>query len=184
MSVASCCTMPLLAAIVKSHWLPMDEDLWEVENYADFLTIRRELSAKAANDFLDSLLAGNAPQPAIATSILDHQVVIGNIESEEEEQILRECNAWIVQNGLPEGELMYELTDPETGKPLAILDLAWANGLQEGYSQPVALLLDESLEIEEVVNKSGYRFFTNADEFKEYVRKKILAMEPALNSSV
>jgi hypothetical protein len=77
---------------------------------------------------------------------------------------------------------MYELTDTETGKPLAILDLAWASGLQEGYSQPVALLLDESPEIEEVVNKSGYLFFTNADDFKEYVRKEILAIEPALSS--
>jgi hypothetical protein len=168
--------------VIESHWLPMDEDLWKVENYTDFLTTRRELLAKAANDFLDSLLAGNVPQSEVATSILDHQVVIGNIESEEEERILRECNAWIVQNGLPEGELMYELTDAETGKPLAILDLAWTNGLQEGYSQPVALLLDESLEIEEVVNKSGYLFFTNADEFKEYVQKEILAMEPASSS--
>lgn len=164
--------------VIESHWMPMDRNLWKVENYRDFLAARRELLAKAANDFLDSLLAGSIPQQLIETSILERQVVIGSIESEDEERTLRECNEWIAQNGLPEGELMYELTDAETGESLAILDLAWANGLQEGYSQPVAILLDESHEVEEVVNRAGYRFFTDTRTFKDYVQKEILAMEP------
>lgn len=165
---------------VESHWIPMDRNLWKVENYLDFLTARRELLAKAANEFLDSLLKGAVPQPEVTTSILERPAtaVVGGVESEEEERLLRECNEWIAQQGLPEGELMYDLADPDTGESLALIDLAWPNGLQEGYSQPVALLLDESAETEEAVNRAGYQFFTNVDTFREYVSREILAMEP------
>jgi hypothetical protein len=53
--------------------------------------------------------------------------------------------------------------------------LAWANGLQEGLSQPVALLIDEEKETEEVVNNAGFRFFTDFNEFQKYVKSDILA---------
>ena len=47
---------------IESHWIPMKPELWKLENYRDFLEARRELLAKAANDFLDSLLAGTVPR--------------------------------------------------------------------------------------------------------------------------
>lgn len=40
--------------------------------------------------------------------------VPGGVGSEEEEQIIEECQIWVVEHGLPAGEYMYELTDPET----------------------------------------------------------------------
>jgi len=89
---------------------------------------------------------------------------------------LRETNEWITQQGLPEGEYLHELTDPINGAPLAVIDLAWPNGLQEGYSQPVALLIDEGREMEEVVNTAGYRYFTDLDAFRAYVLRDILSM--------
>ena len=52
-------------------------------------------------------------------------------------------NIWVIDQGLPEGEMNYELCDEITGEVIAILDLAWPDGLQEGYSQSVALLIDE-----------------------------------------
>ena len=42
--------------------------------------------------------------------------------SEEEEQVIWACNEWVTRQGLPEGELLYELTDELTGEVLAILD--------------------------------------------------------------
>jgi hypothetical protein len=57
---------------------------------------------------------------------------------------------------------------------LAILDLAWPNGLQEGLSQPVAILLGEDHEAEEAASEAGYRFFTSAKAFRKYVREEIL----------
>ncbi len=51
---------------------------------------------------------------------------------------------------LPAGELRYELVNPETKEPIAVLDLAWPEGLQPGLSQPVTtrsgLPLREGLE--------------------------------------
>lgn len=83
----------------------------------------------------------------------------------------------MTQQGLPEGELLYELTDEDTGTLLAILDLAWPNGLQPGYSQPVALLLGESRETEDLVNRAGYRFFKDLVTFRAYVERDILASQ-------
>ncbi len=161
---------------IESHWIPMDRDLWKVERYSDFLAARRELLAKVATDFLESLLGGVVPESPVVAPVLEQTIpaVAGSVESDEEERIIRDCNEWIVQQGLPEGEYMYELAD-HTGNPIAILDLAWPNGLQEGYSQPVALLINEGQEVEEAVNRAGYLFFTEADAFHAYVLKEILA---------
>jgi len=164
---------------IESHWIPMDPMLWRVENYAEFLAIRREVLAQAANDFLDSLVKGSVPDiVAIAESILERVEVLipGTVASDEEERLIRECNRWIVGQGLPAGEYMYELADPETGESLAILDLAWPQGLQEGYSEPVALLIDEGKDTEQAVNQAGYRYFTNVEELQTYVRREILAL--------
>ena len=60
---------------------------------------------------------------------------------------------------------------------LAILDLAWPNGLQEGLSEPVTLLIGEGKEIEEIVNRAGYLYFTSVEAFREYVEKEVLALE-------
>ena len=35
-----------------------------------------------------------------------------------------ECREWLSEQGLPEGEYEFELTDPDSGEPLVILDLA------------------------------------------------------------
>ena len=40
----------------------------------------------------------------------------------------------------------------------AILDLAWPQGLQEGYSEPAVLLLDEGEDTEQAANRAGYRY--------------------------
>ena len=85
----------------------------------------------------------------------------------------------MIEHGLPEGEIAFELTDELSGEPLAVLDLAWPEGLQEGYSQPVALLIDEHTEVEEVVSQAGYRFYTNTEAFKQYVTEEILAIHTA-----
>ncbi len=164
---------------LASQWIPTDPDLWRVERHRDFLAARRELLANASNDFLDSLLSGSRPEQvqAQSVSLFDREslAIPGGVTGEEEERILFECLDWVVEQGLPEGELSYELTDPNTGELLAVIDLAWPNGLQEGFSDPVALLIDEDLQVEQIVNQAGYLFFTNMDSFKAYVKQSILA---------
>lgn len=166
---------------IESHWIPMDRDLWKVENYRAFLAARRTLLAQAANDFLDSLLMSAAPRQEVAKPVLDRpeRVAVDTVStlafSEDEERIVRECNEWLARLGLPEGEEMYEVADPVTGEPLAVFDLAWPRGVQEQLSQPVALLIDEGEETEVIANRLGYRFFTSLPEFKRYVESEIMA---------
>ncbi len=173
-------------AAVQSHWIPMDSELWKVENYRDFLAARRELLASAANTFLDSLLQGSLPQVEVAPSIFEQPspalpIIVGGVGSEDEERLLAECNEWVMSQELPSGEFRYELSDPVTGEALAVLDLAWPNGLQQGLSQPVAVLIDEGEEMEALVSQHGYRFYTDLNAFRTYVEKDILVLEPVMN---
>jgi hypothetical protein len=171
---------------LASQWVPMDSNLWRIERYRDFLAARRELLAQAANAFLESLLTGAAaaeqiPPPAEAPSEpLAVTALPGGISSDEEAQNVQACHEWVMAQGLPSGEELYELTDPTTGQPVAILDLAWPRGVQEGLTQPVAVLLDESRETEELVNRAGYRFFTSVAAFRDYVERDILAVDGVL----
>ena len=166
---------------ISTHWIPMDPELWKVENYLKFLAERRKLLASAANEFLEKLAAGHVPEPVPVDEVNAIESaaarVPGGIEDEEEEARLTTCNNWVVGKGLPEGEMLYELVDEETGDATAVLDLAWPDGIQEGLSQPVALLLDEGSDVEEAANDAGFRYFTSVKSFKRYVQQEVLAIE-------
>jgi hypothetical protein len=167
--------------LIRSHWIPLDPSLWRVENYLDFLAARRELIAHAANEFLSELAKGVIAETADTAPILERKEVepAGGYGSEDEERLVAELNGWIEGLGLPAGDVLVELADESTGEPIAVLDLAWPNGLQEGLSEPVTLLIDEDSELEELVNQAGYRFFTDVATFKQYVRAEILAVDEA-----
>ena len=164
---------------IASHWIPMDPDLWRVENYLDFLEERRKLLAKAANELLDRLAAGSMPMsiyPDEAQFVERAAAHIpGGIDDDEEEARLIRCNNWVTKRGLPAGELSYELIDEDTGQVMAILDLAWPSGLQEGLSQPVAVLIGEGEDVEEAASQAGFRFFSTPRSFRRYVKEEILA---------
>ncbi len=165
---------------LASQWIPMDEELWETENYPRFLEERQRLLAEAANALLDDLLH-DAPAGEEAVSPQTPTVpatepasVPGGIGDAEEEAVLRAVNAWLRDQGLPEGRIEHEIAHPETGEPLAILDLAWPTGLQEGYSEPVALLLGEEQETLQIANDHGFRHFTDAEAFRRYAQTEVL----------
>ncbi|MCA1718739.1 MAG: DUF262 domain-containing protein [Actinobacteria bacterium] len=161
---------------LESQWIPMDRDLWRVENYSEFLAARRALLAAAANRFLEELLHGTVPETEQPAGIEQETVlpVTPDIEVGDEDDQILECAQWVVDQGLPEPEVMYELADENTGEQLAVFDLAWPKGLQEGYSDPVALLLDEPSSIEEAARRAGYRFFRTVEELKGYLVSEIL----------
>jgi hypothetical protein len=165
---------------LESHWIPADPKLWQYEHYEEFLEERRKLLGRAANTFLDSLVAGHVPEVEAEVSVLEwpeEAAVPGGVADEDEERTIRECNDWVVEQGLPAGEYMYELMHEGTGSLLAVLDLAWPRGMQEGLSQPVALLIDEEEETGKIAGAAGYRFFTDVESFRKYVEKEILALE-------
>ena len=167
--------------VIESHWIPIDPELWKFENYRDFLAARREILAQAANEFLDNLREGGVPEVESNDLVLDGTIGISSASaSEDEEEILLNANIWITEQGLPEGDFQYQLVDETTGELLAILDLAWPDGLQEGLSQPVALLIDEDADTEKRASEAGYRFYTDTDSLKRYVEEQILATNAAV----
>ena len=154
---------------LESQWVPTDPELWKLENYELFLEERHRLMADAANELLNSLRDGNLPSVFSGT--------VGNTtDADSEEAILAGLNDFVVARGLPSGELGYEITT-DTGNLLATLDLAWPNGLQDGLSQPVAVLIDEGAPVLRVANNAGFKVFQEPDEFRNYVLRDILNEE-------
>ncbi len=157
---------------VASHWMPMEPELWKVENYPAFLEARRKLLAAAANEFFDDLRAGllAADPEADAAQITGVSVV----STDGETRTIGAVNQWLEARGLPHGEISFELVDEADGRVDAVLDLAWPDGIQVGLSGPVALLLNEDSSVEEAAGSHGYRFFTSEDALKQHVESELL----------
>ena len=167
---------------LASQWIPMDERLWEMERYPEFLEARRELLAAETNRWLTELLPGDEgwsdslSQPVSPTVPKPPSDVIGTISSEEEEQALIDLNDWVEEQALTRGQMEFDFTNEETGVQEAVFDLAWPDGLQFELSQPVAVLLNEPAEVTALAGRAGYRFFTEIEAFKYYVESEILGL--------
>lgn len=162
---------------LASHWVPTDANLWRIERYREFLEARRGLLAVASNALLEQLYG--APLPAVPPAIDQigsvQAPLPGGFADPEEEAMLREVREWVQGHGLPAGELAYELCDSDTGTPIAVFDLAWPDGLQQGLSRPVALLIDEDDKVHEAANQAGFLFFTDVDSFRRYAIERLAA---------
>ena len=150
---------------VESHWVPTDHQLLLVEKYEQFLSRRRELLAESANQFLDSLIENSISQVEI------HDYANRDIQTilfQDEEESLLEVNRWMIDRGLAEGVINFELLDKE-GKFIMTIDIAWPQGIQSDLSEPLALLINENESQHEIVNQNGYKYFTCPEDFKSYV---------------
>jgi hypothetical protein len=160
---------------LASQWIPSDPSLWKVENFLDFLEARKELLAAELNRRMEGLLHGDTQWLSGSTGgAAAVAPVIGGISSVDEEEDLLAVNGWMVEQGLPKGILAFDFADQDSGRQLAVFDLAWPSGIQEELSQPVALLLNESSETIAVASQAGFRCFTSIQEFRNYVENEIL----------
>jgi hypothetical protein len=163
---------------LASQWIPADPKLWKLENYRAFLEERRKLLAAETNRCMEDLLHGDVRWLAWAAKPAEAPVVlVGGITSEAEEEELEILNDWVEAQGLPRGVLAFDFADQVSGEQKAVFDLAWPNGIQEELSQPVAVLLNENSETLALASRAGFRCFTAAQDFKDYVEKDILAGE-------
>ena len=158
---------------LRSQWIPMDERLWKVENYLEFMEARKELLAQEANKRMRELLHGDERWLEGDAVKVQPQYSAG-IETDAEEQELQQVNAWVQAKGLAAGVLAFEYADP-AGMPRAVFDLAWPQGLQAELTQPVVLLLNEPMETIAIASGAGYRCFTSREAFQQYVLSEILA---------
>ena len=152
---------------LESQWMPSNTELRSVDKYHEFLAERRKLLAEGANEFLQSLGSGVLPAPAL-------WVASAEMDPEDEEAILGDLNNFVAGHGLSKGELGYEILG-DGGEWIATLDLAWPNGLEDGLSEKVAVLIDEDNSVRIAANtKDFHRIFTDPEEFKHYVLRSIL----------
>jgi len=154
---------------LASQWIPMDSDLWKIERYTDFLEERRKLLADAANNFLETLLKGIPTTVEYSTELIHSATAV----TEEEDHEMQTFISWVIDNGLPKPEQDFELCDPITGEVLTIVNAAWPKGLQEEYSQPIALCLEAVEQKVAILNQAGYRFFTSIETLRRYLEEQI-----------
>jgi len=154
---------------LASQWVPADPQLWKMENYPAFLAERRKLLAEAANRFLDELLTGSAAMPAMDDY---SQALAVSEETQLISEDIQELIDWIKENHLPDPEIYYEIADAQ-GEVLTIADLAWPDGVQKGYSEPVALLLEEDKEQADILSQAGYHVYLSIESLKKYLNQII-----------
>ncbi|MDA7984414.1 MAG: DUF262 domain-containing protein [Alphaproteobacteria bacterium] len=161
---------------LESQWIPMNRDLWKIRNFEGFLEARRALLARALNAQMQDLLHGDLRwlSDGVSTAMPESPQSGEDARDRQEESEISEINDWMVAKGLPKGALDFDCSDPDTGQQKAVFDLAWPNGIQEGLSHPVAVLLNEDAETMAVANQSGFLGFTSAADFKRYVATEIL----------
>lgn len=162
---------------LASQWIPQDPKLWKMENYREFLEARKLLLAEETNNRMLELLHGESiwlEGPIVKPTIRTINV---GIETEWEEKELNDVNLWMEEQKLSKGILSYDFTDMESGEQKAIFDLAWPEGIQKGLSQPVAILINEAPEVIGLANKTGFRCFTDVNDFKRYIATEILKEE-------
>ena len=159
---------------LESHWIPVDKELWKIENYLDFLAARRELLASTVNSFLDTLVSGQSTRELVSTSISEGtQISIGGIEDADEEELLFDVNSWVSGLGFKDGEILYELVDNHSDETVAIIDLCWPEGFQTGLTEPVALMINEDALIRETVSSHGFRVFSEETSLRQYLDEEV-----------
>lgn len=154
---------------LASQWVPMDRALWKVERYKDFLVERRKLLAEAANEFLGTLLTATPEKVEYTTELTQAATTVAGEEDDE----LQALVSWAIASGFPKPEFNFEVRDNDTEEVLTIVNVAWPKGLQEGYSQPIALFLDEDDQKAAMLNQAGYRFFSSIEALRNYLQEQI-----------
>ena len=166
--------------VLQSQWIPTDPDLWKVKNYRDFLAARKVLLAAALNKTMEELLHGDVRWLSGAASVepvVPETTVAFRSPEVDEESELQSLVIWMAEKQLQSGVPSHELVDPTTGRQVAILDLAWPNGIQVELSEPVAVMLNELPAMVEAATNAGFRCFTSTTAFTNYVTQRFLSGE-------
>ena len=158
---------------LESQWIPVDAELWRPERYPDFLAARQRLLADAANGFLDRLRSGRVPEGAPMRAAPP-------AEAEADERTLDVIQAVdaLERLGCVRAELDVEVSDPESGRVLAVAEAAWLDGLQPGMDSPVVLDLDPGEADIARLEELGYRVFASTASLLGFARRAVGELEP------
>lgn len=149
---------------LASQWIPLDKKLWEIDNYREFLEARRELLANASNNFLESLLTGQADELSLPR--------LSAPEDEDSKERKAEIDQLIVdlaEFGVVAPQTEVEIFHPDTQELLTIAEAYWPEGLQPGMGEPVLLELDKRDVDEEKMEDLDMKVFYSIRRLKRYV---------------
>ncbi len=154
--------------VLASQWIPDDPTLWRIDRYRDFLAARRELLAASAQEFLARLRDGAT---SMKTEALQPLKVVDGTDDALTAQV-KALVAELTAMGYAEPELDCEVTDPITGRALAVAEAYWPDGLQVGQGSPVVLELDpESADLPRL-EELGFEVFTSVDALRGFVMRR------------
>ncbi|OUS94592.1 DUF262 domain-containing protein [Rhodococcus sp. NCIMB 12038] len=147
--------------VLASQWIPSDPELWKAENYLDFLAARRELLAGAAQSFLEGLRSGSGT--ATGEPELQRVTVVSDEEDDPRATQIRDMIAELRNLGYTEPATDTEISDPVSGRALAVAEAFWPDGFQVGQGNPVVLELDPEEADLPRLEELGYEVFTSVD---------------------
>lgn len=164
--------------MLASQWIPTDPELWHPERYGDFLTVRRELLAASAQEFLEELLEGSA---SVEEATLSPLTVTTERADDPRTLQVKELVEALREAGYAEPELDTVISDPVRGRVIAEAEAFWAEGLQRGVGKPVVLELDPEQADLPRLQELGYEVFTSVDSLRGFVER--LSQESSAPSS-
>jgi len=150
-----------------SQWIPLDRKLWEIENYHGFLEARRELLAKAANEFLDSLLTGEAEEIS-----LPRLAAPEDEDSRERNAEIDQMISELAEFGVVAPQRDVEIYHPDTRELLTVAEAYWQDGLQPGLGEPVLLELDKREVDKSKMEDLEIRVFYSISGLKKHVARQ------------
>nr|WP_228537700.1 DUF262 domain-containing protein [Nocardia sp. XZ_19_231] len=149
---------------LASQWIPTDPSLWRVENYREFLRARRKLLSSSADAFLEKLRTGKLHRPTLLT-VGVAGVTVGDPAVDQVNALVDD----LIADGFGFPLLDSEVSDPVTGRELAVAEAFWPEGLQPGVGMPVVLVLEPSNADLTRFAQLGYAVFTSVDALRGYV---------------
>lgn len=153
---------------LASQWIPMDDALWDIAKYRDFLAARRQLLAEAMNKVLDELWHGTAEADLERTSPPAEEPAIQSVQVQT---LIRD----LTELGFTPGETDTEVRDRDSGDLVCVAEAFWADGLQPGMSSPIVLEMDANEEELNQLAALGYLVFTDPDAVRKYAQEILLA---------
>ncbi|MGC5258221.1 GmrSD restriction endonuclease domain-containing protein [Gordonia sp. DT218] len=159
---------------LESQWIPTDPRLWTLDRYPDFLAARRELLGTAAENFMSGLLHGD---------LADHPVhdydrrAVAIVEPDDSDdprvaQVIALIDE-LTEHGATQPRVDTEISDPDTGVPLAVAEAFWPDGLQPGMGEPIVLELDPEEADLPRLEALGYKVFTSIDALQAFGAKSL-----------
>jgi hypothetical protein len=78
----------------------------------------------------------------------------------------------LIEQGYAEPHIDTEISDPEDGRPLAVAEAFWAEGLQAGQGDPVVLELNPTEADLQRIEELGYEIFTSAEALRHAAARR------------